>query len=284
MQPIYHQIRQQARLIVSRYPTPDFYRDHAQDHEASLRLFDRDPIIKKLLRFVTDNLEDDFGHGLLHAVKVSHDAGALVQIEAGDGSYDIDTLSRWVCMVQSAGLLHDIKRKKKDHSTHAAAYAKKVLKKYPFTPQQVEDICCAIQNHEAFKDNIDLGTPLGELLSNCLYDADKFRWGPDNFKDTIWDMKKSQPSNPLSEHQQEKNSVPNLSIMVWPSAKNYIRSSKPNLLNIYNPSFLAFSIKMFWVTDHTQSGWLGFSRHRWEKQTQGSALIGAGATGCTAPG
>ena len=40
----------------------------------------------------------------------------------------------------------------------------------------------------SFKDNIDLGTPLGELLSNCLYDADKFRWGPDNFKDTIWDM------------------------------------------------------------------------------------------------
>ena len=188
MQPIYHQIRQQARRIVSRYPAPDFYRDHAQDHEASLRVFDSDPTVKKLLRFVTDNLEDDFGHGLLHAVKVSHDAGALVEIEAGDESYDRDTLSRLVCMVQSAGLLHDIKRKKKDHSTHAAAYAKKVLKKYPFTPQEIEDICCAIQNHEAFKDNIDLGTPLGELLSNCLYDADKFRWGPDNFKDTIWDM------------------------------------------------------------------------------------------------
>ena len=188
MPSIYHQIRQQACQIVARYPTPDFYRDHAQDYEASLRIFDSDPIIKKLLRFVTDNLEDDFGHGLLHAVKVSHDAGTLVQIEAGDGSYDRDSLSRLVCMVQSAGLLHDIKRKKKDHSTHAAAYANKVLKKYPFTSQEIEDICCAIQNHEAFKDNIDLGTPFGELLSNCLYDADKFRWGPDNFSDTIWDM------------------------------------------------------------------------------------------------
>jgi len=188
MPSIYHQIRQQACQIVARYPTPDFYRDHAQDYEASLRIFDSDPIIKKLLRFVTDNLEDDFGHGLLHAVKVSHDAGTLVQIEAGDGSYDRDSLPRLVCMVQSAGLLHDIKRKKKDHSTHAAAYANKVLKKYPFTSQEIEDICCAIQNHEAFKDNIDLGTPFGELLSNCLYDADKFRWGPDNFSDTIWDM------------------------------------------------------------------------------------------------
>jgi hypothetical protein len=188
MQSIYHQIRRQARQIVSRYPTPDFYRDHAQAHEASMRVFDSDPVIKKLLRFVTGNLEDDFGHGLLHAVKVSHDAGALVQIEAGHGGFDGEHLPRLVCLVQSAGLLHDIKRKKKDHSTHAAAYAKKVLKKYSFSSHEIEDICCAIQNHEAFKDNIDLGTPFGELLSNCLYDADKFRWGPDNFNDTIWHM------------------------------------------------------------------------------------------------
>ena len=26
------------------------------------------------------------------------------------------------------------------------------------------------------------------MLSDCLYDADKFRWGPDNFTHTIWDM------------------------------------------------------------------------------------------------
>ena len=28
----------------------------------------------------------------------------------------------------------------------------------------------------------------GRIISNCLYDADKFRWGPDNFAHTIWDM------------------------------------------------------------------------------------------------
>jgi len=26
------------------------------------------------------------------------------------------------------------------------------------------------------------------IISDCLYDADKFRWGPDNFTDTIWEM------------------------------------------------------------------------------------------------
>ena len=28
----------------------------------------------------------------------------------------------------------------------------------------------------------------GDLVSGCLYDADKFRWGPDNFADTLWCM------------------------------------------------------------------------------------------------
>jgi len=38
------------------------------------------------------------------------------------------------------------------------------------------------------------------------------------------------------------------------------------------------------VTGNLQSAWLGFFRHRREKQRHGSTLIGAGATGCTAPG
>jgi hypothetical protein len=155
MQPIYHQIRQRARQIILRHPTPDFYHDHSLDYEVSRKLFDSDLVIKKLLSFVAGTLEDDFGHGLMHAVKVSHDAGTLMVIEAQQSGYDKDRLSRLVCLVQSAGLLHDIKRKRKDHSTHAATHAKKVLKKYPFSSEEIENICGAIQNHEAFKDNIE---------------------------------------------------------------------------------------------------------------------------------
>jgi hypothetical protein len=188
MQPIYHQIRQRARQIILRYPTPDFYRDHALADETSRRLFDSNPIIKKLLSFVAKTLEDDFGHGLIHAVKVSRDAGSVICIETRHRSHDPDRLSRLICLVQSAGLLHDIKRKKKDHSTQAAAHAKKLLKRYPFSSEEITNICRAIQNHEAFKDSIDAQSPEGELISDSLYDADKFRWGPDNFHDTLWDM------------------------------------------------------------------------------------------------
>jgi hypothetical protein len=188
MQPIYHQIRQRARQIILRYPNPDFYRDHALAHETSRRLFDSDPVIKKLLAFVTQTLEDDFGHGLRHAVKVSRDAGSLVFIESRSRSQDPERLSRLICLVQSAGLLHDIKRKQKDHSSRAAAHAKKLLQKYPFSPEEIRGICVAIQNHEAFKDRIEADTAEARLISDSLYDADKFRWGPDNFQDTLWDM------------------------------------------------------------------------------------------------
>ena len=188
MQPIYRQIRQRARQIILRYPTPDFYLDHAPAYETSKRLFDTNPIIKKLFSFVANTLEDNFGHGLIHAVKVSHDAGSLIFIEAQASGLDPERLSRLVCLVHSAGLLHDIMRKKKDHAIRAAAHAKKLLKSYPFSSEEIGNICNAIQNHEAFKDNIDADTPDGALISNSLYDADKFRWGPDNFHDTLWDM------------------------------------------------------------------------------------------------
>ena len=188
MQPIYHQIRKRARQIILRHPAPDFYHDHSPDYEASRQFFDGDRIIKKLLSFVAATLEDDFGHGLMHAVKVSHDAGTLMVIEARNRGYEKDPLSRLVRLVQSAGLLHDIKRKTKDHSSHAADQARKLLRNYPFSADEIETICAAIKNHEAFKDPIDADSPEGVLISNCLYDADKFRWGPDNFHDTLWDM------------------------------------------------------------------------------------------------
>jgi hypothetical protein len=188
MQPIYHQIRKRARQIILRHPTPDFYHDHAKDDETSKQFFDSSRVTKQLLSFLAATLENDFGHGLMHAVKVSHDAGTIMVIEGRQSSYDEEPLSRLVCLAQTAGLLHDVKRKKKDHSSHAAVHAKKMLKKYPFSVEEIEQISTAIQNHEAFKETVDVTSAEGQLISNCLYDADKFRWGPDNFHDTLWDM------------------------------------------------------------------------------------------------
>jgi len=188
METIYANIQKVARLIVSGFPTPDFYTDHDSAIKSSILIFETDPLVAKVHKFVATYLEDDFGHGLDHATKVTVDAGALMFIEGGLAGYEVGFCRRRVLILQCAGLLHDIKRKEKNHSIEGAAFAREVLKDYPFSPEELDDICTAIRNHEAFRSTIESKTPEGNLVSNCLYDADKFRWGPDNFTSTLWDM------------------------------------------------------------------------------------------------
>ncbi|OQY57360.1 MAG: hypothetical protein B6245_17120 [Desulfobacteraceae bacterium 4572_88] len=194
MDRIYVRIRKKARQIVFRFPPPDFYKDFSWAKDLSRQFFETDPVILQLRSFVTEHLEDDFGHGLDHAVKVTLDAGALMAVEcehsAKTGKHLCQNQRRRVRVVQCAGLLHDMKRKDKDHAAAGAAYARKVLCHYPLSAEEVEDVSQAIQNHEAFRDTLAISTrtPGGLLVSDCLYDADKFRWGPDNFTDTVWEM------------------------------------------------------------------------------------------------
>ena len=188
MKLIYARIRKKALQIISRYPSPDFYHDHFLSNELSRQYFETNPFTVQLRSFVARKLKDDFGHGLEHAVKVAMDAGALMIIENKLTGSSKDVINRRVILVQCAALLHDIKRNQENHAVKGAAYARKVLKKYPFDPDEIEDICLAIRNHEAFKNTVKSDTFQGSLVSDCLYDADKFRWGPDNFSDTVWEM------------------------------------------------------------------------------------------------
>jgi hypothetical protein len=188
MQPIYARLRKRARQIVAELPPPDFYCDHQPAAAYARQFFNNDPILIELRQYVSDNLANNLGHGLAHAIKVTEDAGTLMYIEGQAAGYSRDKLDRRMSIVQCAGLLHDIKRKKKDHAQLGAEHARKSLKKFPLEPDEIEDVCRAIQNHEAFKDGIEIKTAEGLLVSDCLYDADKFRWGPDNFTHTLWDM------------------------------------------------------------------------------------------------
>ncbi|MDP2646478.1 MAG: HD domain-containing protein [Desulfobacterales bacterium] len=185
---IYSHLRDLARQIVTGSLPPDFYRDFSSEYERSTRLFHTAPILDELRVFVAENPEDDFGHGLDHTVKVALDAGVLIIVEGKRNGYPDVFIDRRVFLVQCAGLLHDMKRKLGDHAEKGAVFAENLLKAYPISPDEIGDICSAIRNHEAFKERIPIDTPEGLLVSDCLYDADKFRWGPDNFTDTVWDM------------------------------------------------------------------------------------------------
>lgn len=181
-------IRKKARQIVSRSPSPFFYTDLSNAVSQSRQFFHTNDIVTKLRAFAEKNLENDFGHGMNHAVKVSLDAGALILAECAIAGYSESFARRRMLIVQCAGLLHDIRRKEKNHARKGAEHAAGILKSYPFSKSEIEDIRLAINNHEAFRSVEAVDTPEGLLVSNCLYDADKFRWGPDNFTDTVWDM------------------------------------------------------------------------------------------------
>ncbi|MBW2605657.1 MAG: hypothetical protein JRE28_15345 [Deltaproteobacteria bacterium] len=188
MEPIYARIRERARKIVSRFPTPDFYKDFPQANEFSQQFFETDPLIVELRIFIAEHLEDDFGHGFEHASKVAKDAGTLIYIEGNLAGYSDNVITRRLLIVQCAGLFHDTKRKQKNHALKSAFFSEEVLKSYSLLHDEIKDISHAIQNHEAFKTNFESNTPEDTLTSDCLYDADKFRWGPDNFYYTVWDM------------------------------------------------------------------------------------------------
>ncbi|MBF0102686.1 MAG: HD domain-containing protein [Desulfobacterales bacterium] len=167
---------------------PDFYRIFSWACEASNRFFEEDPLINQLKIIVSKEISNNIGHGYHHATKVAIESGALVLIEAKQMHYSRDATLRRLLLVQCAGLFHDIKRQQSSHAQKGAAYSRDILKRYPFENGEVDDICIAIENHEAFKEVTRLVNPDSILISDCLYDGDKFRWGPDNFLYTIWDM------------------------------------------------------------------------------------------------
>ncbi len=208
MKATYTDLRTMARKIVATLPRPAFCTLFQAEIERSERLLLTHPMLAGLKKQVFPLLDDDFGHGVRHSALVAIDAGAIVQIEMGL-SPGAPEMVRAMVLAQVAGLLHDIKRKEKKHAEKGALFAQNLLGtgKFDLTDPEIEIVCNAIGNHEAFQDKgtghgqsaksrghaSDLrpgsGTgSISRLISDALYDADKFRWGPDNFTHTVWDM------------------------------------------------------------------------------------------------
>lgn len=173
-----------AEDVASRYPEPLFYTECSSEMKISNSIYDSDELVLKFRRYL-EGMGDDFGHGLLHSSLVAVDAGAILAAELEP---DDERSKRLIVVVQVAGLLHDVKRKEKDHALKGAEEAERLLVDTDFTDEESGFIINAIANHEAFKEEREIGDENGRLISDALYDADKFRWGPDNFTTTLWDM------------------------------------------------------------------------------------------------
>jgi hypothetical protein len=176
-----------SRTIAAEVGTPRFYLEKAREVALSRELFAGEPLIAGGLRRVAERGDACLGHGITHVEKVAVDSGALILIEEGGTAPDA-RIRRLVLLAQLAGILHDICRTEGDHAERGAEEAQEILAELSIRNDERAGIVNAIRNHEAFRPCRTLIDRSAQLLSDALYDADKFRWGPDNFTETLWAM------------------------------------------------------------------------------------------------
>ena len=175
-----------SRTIAAEVGTPRFYLEKAREVALSRELFAGEPLIAAGLRLVAER-GACLGHGRAHVEKVAVDSGALILIEEGGATPDA-RIHRRVLLAQLAGIFHDIRRTERDHAERGAEEAQKLLTALSIRDDECAGIVNAIRNHEAFRPCHTSAGHAVQLLSDALYDADKFRWGPDNFTETLWAM------------------------------------------------------------------------------------------------
>ncbi|GAB6161977.1 hypothetical protein JCM12298_11360 [Desulfothermus naphthae] len=163
-----------------------FYEHFPAELSYSKELFFDHPLIIRCREDVLPFLHDEFGHGINHSKKVAIEAGALVLIEHFPN--DVAYCRHLVLLAQLSGLMHDICRLEPDHAEKGADLAMKIIRDFPLSDEEKQAIYYAIKTHEAFKLLEPPSSAEAKLLSDVLYDADKFRWGPDNFTTTLWEI------------------------------------------------------------------------------------------------
>lgn len=186
---IYQEMINACQKIAASFPLPRFYNCCEEWLIISRNIYESDPRVKKCRELAHKELSADFGHGLPHAEKVALEAGALAYLEMAKASHAKSDCYEAGILAQIAALLHDLRRSEENHAQASAVAAKLLLKNIDFLSAEKENyVTQAISNHEAFVEPKEMEMPLGQIVSDALYDADKFRWGPDNFTVTLWEM------------------------------------------------------------------------------------------------
>ena len=188
-------IRRQAAAMAAEMPRPSFYALHADQMRYCWNMFFDHPLVLRMREDVLPFLLDTYGHGIEHSKTVAIEAGAIVMVERGSHTPGSDTTGqdmsrtrRLALLAQLAGLLHDTRRMEEHHAAKGAELCHIILHDYPLEPAEKDSIAFAVANHEAFADHEDAPDPDTALVAGALYDADKFRWGPDNFTTTLWEI------------------------------------------------------------------------------------------------
>jgi len=183
----YQLLQARAHEVANTLPEPAFYRAHAPAVNRANEMLRNDKLILKCRAYL-DESKLECAHGLCHCEAVARDAGAIVLVEGKRHNIDGSKITSLFIDAIIAGLLHDIKRREDDHAVRGSIEAENILRSLDVDDRSRSYITYAIRNHEAFKIVCDLDDKDGCMVSDALYDADKFRWGPENFTGTLWLM------------------------------------------------------------------------------------------------
>ncbi|MFZ2446215.1 MAG: hypothetical protein WAW37_07655 [Syntrophobacteraceae bacterium] len=192
-------LQREAERIASKHPVPEFYTRFKAPHSVAKKLFFNHPGVLRLRKIAEPQYNEALGHGLYHCTRVSIDSAALLFIETDSERMKPVAVERLMVLGIFAGLLHDVCRGDDNHAECGAVEAEKILQDFHhLSKNEVACICNAIRNHEAFVPPASVESPRHwmQLVSDCLYDADKFRWGADTFTHTLWHIADHQGLDP----------------------------------------------------------------------------------------
>ncbi len=195
----YNKLQQAARLVAQALPQPALYRAYSAEIRRANETLGTHDLIRRCREHL-DASDLECAHGVCHCEAVARDAGALVLIEAVQKGMDAEETEGLFIAAEIAGLLHDIKRREKDHARLGSIEAGRILRTLGIDGRYAGYATDAIKNHEAFKEFHDSSDEAGRLVSDALYDADKFRWGPENFTSTLWLMVEANNTPPHALH------------------------------------------------------------------------------------
>ena len=184
---MYAILKERAFASARKIGTPAFYIHHKNELHTSLSSYAASSLVRTCKAHLDESTLHP-AHGIAHCEKVATEAGAILRIEGNALGLDASRINDLMLCAQIAGLLHDIKRTESDHAVAGSREAAAILKNFSLAEQSKAYIIAAIRNHEAFREVLESEDESARLVSDSLYDADKFRWGPDNFTVTLWLM------------------------------------------------------------------------------------------------
>jgi hypothetical protein len=189
-------LQREAERIASRHRAPEFYSRFKAPMSLARRLYFMNADVIALRDYVAPLLQEDLGHGLFHSSRVGIDAATIICVEMEAAHVERSRIERLMVLGLMAGLLHDICRGEENHAEAGAVEAERVLRGFSLKDDEIRCVARAIKNHEAFTTPRTSRRPAFQLLSDSLYDGDKFRWGRDTFTHTLWHMMSHQGLTP----------------------------------------------------------------------------------------